>query len=86
MFLAAGKLISNCSFVEMLKRTIQIDTHKVDIEEKGIKLKLTVVDTPGYGDAIDNSNWYTNGSFDLPEIYHNDFKHMRIYAVEKLRC
>ncbi|CAB4019863.1 septin-2-like isoform X1 [Paramuricea clavata] len=41
---------------EMLKRTIQIDTHKVDIEEKGIKLKLTVVDTPGYGDAIDNSN------------------------------
>jgi septin family protein len=42
----------------MLKRTIQIDTHKVDIEEKGIKLKLTVVDTPGYGDAIDNSNWY----------------------------
>jgi septin family protein len=43
----------------MLKRTIQIDTHKVDIEEKGIKLKLTVVDTPGYGDAIDNSNWYS---------------------------
>lgn len=41
----------------MLKRTIQIDTHKVDIEEKGIKLKLTVVDTPGYGDAIDNSKW-----------------------------
>lgn len=43
------------SAAEMLKRTIQIDTHKVDIEEKGIKLKLTVVDTPGYGDAIDNT-------------------------------
>jgi septin family protein len=64
---ATGKLISSCFFVEMLKRTIQIDTHKVDIEEKGIKLKLTVVDTPGYGDAIDNSNWYSNGSFDLPK-------------------
>lgn len=37
---------------------MHIDAHKVDIEEKGIKLKLTVVDTPGYGDAIDNSKWY----------------------------
>ena len=46
-----------CYFTEMLERTIQIETHKVDIEEKGIKLKLTVVDTPGYGDALDNSKW-----------------------------
>ena len=52
-----AQLVALSSFVEMLKRTIQIDTHKVDIEEKGIKLKLTVVDTPGYGDAIDNSQW-----------------------------
>ena len=51
------QLVILSSFVEMLKRTIKIDTHKVDIEEKGIKLKLTVVDTPGYGDAIDNSQW-----------------------------
>lgn len=29
---------------------------KVEIEERGVKLRLTVVDTPGFGDAIDNSD------------------------------
>lgn len=28
----------------------------MEIEERGVKLRLTVVDTPGFGDAIDNSN------------------------------
>lgn len=27
------------------------------IEEKGVKMKLTVVDTPGFGDQINNENW-----------------------------
>ncbi|MEQ2179059.1 Septin-5, partial [Goodea atripinnis] len=26
-----------------------------DIEEKGVKLKLTIVDTPGFGDAVNNN-------------------------------
>jgi septin 7 len=30
----------------------------VEIEERGVKLRLTVVDTPGFGDAIDNTDWY----------------------------
>lgn len=29
----------------------------MDIEEKGVKLKLTIVDTPGFGDAVNNSEW-----------------------------
>jgi septin 7 len=29
----------------------------VEIEERGVKLRLTVVDTPGFGDAIDNTDW-----------------------------
>ena len=41
----------------MLQRTIEINTHKADIEEKGIKLKPTVVDTPGFGDSVNNSKW-----------------------------
>jgi septin family protein len=28
----------------------------VEIEERGVKLRLTVVDTPGFGDAIDNTD------------------------------
>lgn len=27
------------------------------IEEKGVKMKLTVIDTPGFGDQINNTNW-----------------------------
>lgn len=27
------------------------------IEEGGVKMKLTVIDTPGFGDQINNENW-----------------------------
>jgi septin 2 len=38
------------------KRTVQLDASTVEIEERGVKLRLTVVDTPGFGDAIDNTD------------------------------
>ena len=38
-------------------QTVNIDTFTVDIEERGVKLRLTVVDTPGFGDAVDNKQW-----------------------------
>ena len=34
------------------------------IEEQSVRLKLTVTDTPGFGDQINNDKWYaftTNG-------------------------
>uniref|UniRef100_A0AAZ3P2X4 Septin-type G domain-containing protein n=1 Tax=Oncorhynchus tshawytscha TaxID=74940 RepID=A0AAZ3P2X4_ONCTS len=36
---------------ERINQTVEIIKHTVDIEEKGVKLKLTIVDTPGFGDA-----------------------------------
>ena len=27
------------------------------IEEKGVRLKLTITDTPGFGDQINNESW-----------------------------
>ena len=39
-----------------MKRTVQLDANTLEIEERGVKLRLTVVDTPGFGDAIDNSD------------------------------
>lgn len=27
------------------------------IEEKGVRMKLTVIDTPGFGDQINNNDW-----------------------------
>lgn len=34
---------------------VQIQTTSADIEENGVKLHLTVVDAPGFGDSIDNT-------------------------------
>lgn len=36
-------------------QTIEITKHTLSIEEKGVKLRLTIVDTPGFGDAVDNT-------------------------------
>ena len=33
----------------------QVDTNKVLLKESGVNLTLTIVDTPGFGDAVDNS-------------------------------
>lgn len=27
------------------------------IEENGVRLRLNIVDTPGYGDQVDNEDW-----------------------------
>lgn len=43
---------------EKIERTVQIEASTVEIEERGVKLRLTVVDTPGYGDAINSQDWY----------------------------
>ncbi|XP_068191682.1 septin 5b isoform X1 [Antennarius striatus] len=40
---------------ERIIQTVEIMKHTVDIEEKGVKLKLTIVDTPGFGDAVNNT-------------------------------
>ena len=54
---------SKCKFIlwststENIEKTVKIDVSTVEIEERGVKVRLTVVDTPGYGDAIDNTDW-----------------------------
>lgn len=48
---------ASVSPAERISQTVEILKHTVDIEEKGVKLKLTIVDTPGFGDAVNNSEW-----------------------------
>ena len=38
------------------KRTTEIQKTTMEIEEKGVKLRLTVVDTPGFGDGLVGSD------------------------------
>lgn len=42
---------------ERIDQTVDIIKHTVGIEEKGIKLRLTIIDTPGFGDAVNNTEW-----------------------------
>ncbi|PWN96120.1 putative cell division control protein CDC3 [Tilletiopsis washingtonensis] len=37
-------------------KTVAIESISADIEENGVRLKLTVVDTPGFGDFINNDD------------------------------
>ena len=43
---------------DKIEQTLSIDTSTVEIEERGVKLRLTVVDTPGFGDSIKNTGWF----------------------------
>ena len=36
---------------------LQVETTRVALREGGVELRLRIVDTPGFGDAVDNSNW-----------------------------
>ncbi|KAK9497347.1 hypothetical protein O3M35_004680 [Rhynocoris fuscipes] len=41
---------------ERIKKTVQVETSRTLLKENGVNLTLTIVDTPGFGDAVDNSN------------------------------
>ena len=44
-------------FVEKIEKTVTLDASSVEIEERGVKLRLTVVDTPGFADPINSEDW-----------------------------
>lgn len=43
---------------DKLKKTVNIEASTVEIEERGVKLRLTIVDTPGFGESINASDCY----------------------------
>ncbi|KAK8080743.1 hypothetical protein PG997_008561 [Apiospora hydei] len=40
--------------LDIIPKTVQIQSISADIEEAGVRLRLTVVDTPGFGDFVNN--------------------------------
>jgi len=53
-----GSNLNSEFFKDGNEKTVKIETSTVEIEERGVKLKLTVVDTPGFADAINNEKCY----------------------------
>ncbi|KAJ3302003.1 hypothetical protein HDU76_005591, partial [Blyttiomyces sp. JEL0837] len=43
-------------FAKQLERTVQIDLVRAEIEEKNFNVRLTVIDTPGFGDYVNNQD------------------------------
>ncbi|XP_037091162.1 septin-4-like [Pollicipes pollicipes] len=43
---------------ERVNKTTKIEKRTMEIEEKGVRLRLTVVDTPGFGDALNCEESY----------------------------
>ena len=41
----------------LMNEMVQVEQCQALLKENGVNLTLTVVDTPGFGDAVDNSNW-----------------------------
>lgn len=42
--------------VDIIPKTVSIQSISADIEENGVRLRLTVVDTPGFGDFVNNDD------------------------------
>ncbi|TRY59451.1 hypothetical protein DNTS_002176 [Danionella cerebrum] len=59
---------------ERITQTVEITKHTVDIEEKGVKLKLTVVDTPGFGDAVNNTECWQSVADYIDEQFEQYFR------------
>lgn len=55
---------------ERVQRTVEIEKKELEIEERGVKVKLTIVDTPGFNDAVNaEESWkaildYIDDQFD----------------------
>lgn len=58
------------------KPTTYVDANTVLLAEKGVNLRLTIIDTPGFGDSIDNSNCWQ------PIVEHVDAKYEEYLTAE----
>jgi len=58
---AAGKegAGNNQQEVDGSEQTLRVETHNRILVENGVKLSLTVIDTPGFGEAVDNTECWT---------------------------
>lgn len=61
---------------ERKKKTTHVDSTTVMLSEKGVNLRLAIVDTPGFGESVDNSNCWQ------PIVEYIDSKYEEYLAAE----
>lgn len=63
------------SVADRLERTTRIEKKTMDIEEKGVRLRLSVIDTPGFGDNINcEDSWKAVVSYIDEQVKFKTFK------------
>jgi len=50
-------LVQEAARMAHQEEPIRIKPVNVELEEDGVRIALTIVDTPGFGDGIDNEYW-----------------------------
>jgi septin 7 len=58
--------------IKRIEKTLNVEAHLVELEENGVKLSLAVIDSPGFGDAVDNTN-HCNTIVEYVEKQLDDF-------------
>ena len=51
-------LASRTTAHSRIEQTVQVVATAKSITEGGVNLRLTIVDTPGFADAVNNESWY----------------------------
>lgn len=63
-------IIDSFGVVDLIERTVGTEKKQLEIEERGVKVRLTIVDTPGFNDAVNAEERYL---FPLCEIFISEF-------------
>lgn len=50
-------LIQEAARSAHIEEPVRIKPVNVELDEDGVRIALTIVDTPGFGDGIDNEAW-----------------------------
>ncbi|KAG0168361.1 hypothetical protein DFQ28_006697 [Apophysomyces sp. BC1034] len=62
---------------KQIEKTVEIEITKAELEEKNFKVKLTVIDTPGFGDYVNNRDSW------MPIVEFIDDQHESFMAQEQ---
>ncbi|KAL0083050.1 Septin-domain-containing protein [Phycomyces blakesleeanus] len=74
------KNVTRRRFSKTPPKTVQIQITKAEIEEKMFKVKLTIIDTPGFGDYVNNRHGW------IPIVDFLDDQHEKYMRQEQQPC
>jgi septin 7 len=66
------------------EKTIDIQTVAMEIVESSVRLRLNVVDTPGFGDHVNNEAWYVHIDQGLNNVLSKRSHNVHTQAAECL--